>query len=649
MIFKVIPGFYSLIILFWMFHVQNTTSWLFGLLSLFILELSHYKKFKNFLNIDVSIKKLNILFDASVLLGIGYLVYIGLTNTSNLVVSIIHLMYSLQFLFLPITILVIYNKQEYMNLNILFKGKHANKENSLGRIDILYSFFWIFSASLMSNKTPIVFLISVAVLFISVLITYALKEVFDKRVREDKKYEKLKFIAYLSSVMVFFMIFSFSMLKFYHFAGDYLLQNLFSHRNHLDPFQTNTDIGRIGALKQDSDIVMRVYSENTRQPLLEKATYSKFNHSNWSNKKSDKNAISFKLKRDSYRTFTENDSLLKEVIIGKAKNYFPTEDSIKIIEQNVEKGHVLGRYDGYLPVVDEAMLMTNEGTMTLKDVSGVLTYHIEPEENFTKNIEIKPSEEDYHIPNMSQKTLIELDKIIAQLPDMKPETVQKYFKDNYKYTLDNQDKSSLLDFFRVRTGHCEYYATATALLYRRAGFASKYTIGYSIQEWNSFEKAFVVRKSDAHAWAKVWMDGIWVEVDSTPPDWYVPKTHTIADLWDWIKLKLKTVEVSILIKGILLMFVLSVPLIRMYKQYKNKEKKASYYIGMGEVLLKDLYKITANTIYEKYHYETLQEWLERLHYHDFVYYINESVYGKKIHHEKIKELIEKIKQNINKK
>ncbi len=644
MIFKVIPGFYALIISFWMYHSSKSmSSFAVGIFAILLLELSHFSKQK----VKLPLKQLNVLFDASVLMGIGYLVYIGLTNTNNLVFSIIQLMYSLQFLFLPITLLILYHEKSFINLNILFKGKHSNSESVFGRIDILYSFFWIFSAALKSHRSPNQFLISLLALFSAILLLYVLSSVLSSK-REKNVQNRLRFMAYFSSTTLLFLCISLTMMKFYSFAGDYLLENLFSHRSYLDPFQANTDIGRIGRMKMESDIVLRVYGQRAKQPLLEKATYSKFNNTTWSNTKGDSSLTQFKLKRDAYRKFTENDSLIKEIIVGKQKSYFPVAESVKVVEQYAEKGHVVGHFSDYLPIVEEAMYATPQGAFTLKDFSGVFTYYMEHKDNFIKeNIkEYEPQPEDFQIPNISEKTWIEIDKIITQLPDLKPETVANYFKQNYKYTLNNEDKSSLLDFFRARTGHCEYYATATALLYRRAGYASQYTIGYSIQEWNGFEKAFLVRKSDAHAWAKVWMDGKWVEVDSTPADWYVPKNQPFSDFFDWIKLKFKTFEISLLFKFILLIFVMAVPLTRMYKQYQRKKNHESLKFNHGQKLMTDIYKIIKNTDLEKQPSETLQEWLIRINKKDYVFYVNESVYGLKVHQDKIKDLKQSIEEDL---
>ncbi len=66
-------------------------------------------------------------------------------------------------------------------------------------------------------------------------------------------------------------------------------------------------------------------------------------------------------------------------------------------------------------------------------------------------------------------------------------------------------------------GHCEFFASSLILLSRAAGFPSRVVIGFKGGAWNAFEKYYMVRNSDAHAWCEVF-DGkdSWFRVDPTP-------------------------------------------------------------------------------------------------------------------------------------
>jgi len=66
-------------------------------------------------------------------------------------------------------------------------------------------------------------------------------------------------------------------------------------------------------------------------------------------------------------------------------------------------------------------------------------------------------------------------------------------------------------------GHCEFFASSFVLTARAAGFPSRVVVGFKGGEWNSYENYFMVRNSDAHAWAEIYDGaGNWIRVDPTP-------------------------------------------------------------------------------------------------------------------------------------
>jgi len=101
--------------------------------------------------------------------------------------------------------------------------------------------------------------------------------------------------------------------------------------------------------------------------------------------------------------------------------------------------------------------------------------------------------------------------------------LEMWFLSEFDYTLDRGDpgnggadaSSILRDFlFDNRSGHCEYFATATTLLLRAAGVPARYVVGYSVQEQQG--EIFVVRSRHGHAWTTAWVNGAWMTVDNTP-------------------------------------------------------------------------------------------------------------------------------------
>ena len=79
------------------------------------------------------------------------------------------------------------------------------------------------------------------------------------------------------------------------------------------------------------------------------------------------------------------------------------------------------------------------------------------------------------------------------------------------------DADSVDDFlFRTRTGFCGHFASAFVALMRAGGVPARVVTGYQGGEWNPIGRYFVIRQSDAHAWAEMWVDGHgWRRIDPT--------------------------------------------------------------------------------------------------------------------------------------
>lgn len=70
--------------------------------------------------------------------------------------------------------------------------------------------------------------------------------------------------------------------------------------------------------------------------------------------------------------------------------------------------------------------------------------------------------------------------------------------------------------FETRSGFCEHYASAYVFLMRAAGVPARIVAGYQGGEFNPVDGYLVVRQSDAHAWAEIWIAGRgWVRQDPT--------------------------------------------------------------------------------------------------------------------------------------
>jgi protein-glutamine gamma-glutamyltransferase len=103
----------------------------------------------------------------------------------------------------------------------------------------------------------------------------------------------------------------------------------------------------------------------------------------------------------------------------------------------------------------------------------------------------------------------------------KAEKIQEFFHDSFKYGVGpkNPGNHDIIEDFLLTTrqGHCEFFATAMALLLRMNNIPSRYVNGFLVQEYNSLGGYYIVRERDAHAWVEAYFPGRgWVTFDPTP-------------------------------------------------------------------------------------------------------------------------------------
>ena len=99
-------------------------------------------------------------------------------------------------------------------------------------------------------------------------------------------------------------------------------------------------------------------------------------------------------------------------------------------------------------------------------------------------------------------------------------TALSYFnRQGFIYTLEPPPlgANSVDEFlFTTRQGFCEHYASSFVFLMRAANIPARVVTGYLGGEFNEVGNYYIVRQSDAHAWAEVWLaEKGWVRVDPT--------------------------------------------------------------------------------------------------------------------------------------
>jgi transglutaminase-like putative cysteine protease len=100
--------------------------------------------------------------------------------------------------------------------------------------------------------------------------------------------------------------------------------------------------------------------------------------------------------------------------------------------------------------------------------------------------------------------------------------IQAFLRKTYGYSLVTENPRNLdpLDnfLFGEKKGHCEFFATAGALMARELGLETRVAYGWAGGEYFKESLMFVFRAREAHAWVEVNVPGHgWAVMEPTPP------------------------------------------------------------------------------------------------------------------------------------
>lgn len=128
-----------------------------------------------------------------------------------------------------------------------------------------------------------------------------------------------------------------------------------------------------------------------------------------------------------------------------------------------------------------------------------------------------PENLDTRIPALARKI-----SAAAKNPYDQSLAIENYLRTHFAYTLNLTAKPGgdpLAHFlFESKAGHCEYFASAMAVMLRTLGIPSREVNGFLPGEYNDVGGDYIVRASDAHSWVEAYFPGSgWLTFDPTPP------------------------------------------------------------------------------------------------------------------------------------
>ncbi|MDA7506206.1 transglutaminase-like domain-containing protein [Akkermansiaceae bacterium] len=397
--------------------------------------------------------------------------------------------------------------------------------------------------------------------------------------------------------------------------------------------ETRTGLGQVGELVLNPKIEWRYYSEEGQQPdLLRLAVYDE--------PRSYLGGKSYWQARIRFGGLVEQTDLGRDVGGGFESLYTQDQDHAYEREffkkEAAHRSRIVGliRDESLIPlphnalrfeeVAAESIEVNSQGSTRISDPdNGAISIEIVAGDQMElTSVDLDPTIRDLEIPSWELPGLTAYWKKIGveDLPkwaegkrrsQRRPEwkarkndrreqevlgtMVQADFARNFKYSLRlNSVKGAppVTNFLEnpKSGGHCEYFASSAALLFRRAGIPTRYVVGYAVDERGESPGEFILRGKHAHAWAQAylggeWIDealpgetpiwrcrgGEWVEIDYTPSSWLESTgsggwRQSLSDWWQtsladtivWFSGEIVSLVVKLILGGGLLFIIVRV-------------------------------------------------------------------------------------------
>ena len=304
-------------------------------------------------------------------------------------------------------------------------------------------------------------------------------------------------------------------------------QHLVSHRYHIAGFSNEVTLGQIGEIKRESTPVMHVRMDRNedRQLALKwrGAALAEFDGRRWSNSfdtgerlKPDPSGNLWLIQQDQSDQEQKHISYAVHLneIVGDTLFFAGTPLFLRI---------------------DSVVVKYPSDTYRLRnpDLQGVsyqvysrldrpntdsFTRDAEPLTPRQREIYLRLPATDARIPALARNVVS-----FARTQAEQARALEKHLRTRYGYTLDlpqSEPADPLAWFlFERKKGHCEYFASAMAVMLRTLGIPSRVITGFQSGVYNPISGWQLIRASDAHSWVEAYLPFRgWTTFDPTPPD-----------------------------------------------------------------------------------------------------------------------------------
>src|SRR5579872_1078729 len=326
------------------------------------------------------------------------------------------------------------------------------------------------------------------------------------------------------------------------------LSRLASHRMHLPGFSNEVTLDQIGEIKSDSSAVMHIRPDSRDFPPDLKwrgIALSEFDGKRWSNPPGA--ARTLPLPRGWV------------LLSDQPRNGRPLYYHVTLNAVDSDALFVAGRPEQLnvsLGAGDKPTTSASPSNSVIRGPNGSLRLGFVPPDNFRYSVASileDPAAPPGHtglapevrarclqLRQLDPRIRVLAERITAGLPTdtERARAIENHLRTSYGYTLalpDRETPDPIAYFlFERKKGHCEYFASAMAVMLRSIGIPARLVNGFQSGTFNPLSRQYVIRASDAHSWVEAHLEGHgWTVFDPTPPDPSVRRGGLFAKLALW--------------------------------------------------------------------------------------------------------------------
>ena len=300
-------------------------------------------------------------------------------------------------------------------------------------------------------------------------------------------------------------------------------------------------LGQIGQIQQSDSVVMRAQFDRTPPADLKwhGVTLSQFDGRRWFNRRIDERLLIFRGSMDATYSFTQPDARrildglatpdprLGERLRSGAARYVSYRVNLEPIGANLffypsRLISIRGSASrDYMLSSNAVLTYRDPGSFVVRSYAGI-SLVFTPAEPTSLSRESEPALGEYlELPKMDPRVAALARQVTARETThfAQARAVEEYLRTKYGYTLEMVATSDPIPFFLFerKKGHCEYFASAMAVMLRTLGIPSRIVNGFRNGEQSDITGSYLVRGKDAHSWVEAYIPGSgWIEFDPTP-------------------------------------------------------------------------------------------------------------------------------------